>query len=161
MTQLAVIVGYLALLLALGAVSARFFRGTSQDYFVASRSIGPFLLLMSLFGTTMTAFALVGSTGKAYTTGVGVYGMMASWSGRGRYVTLHVQAGSGDGIPIESWYVWDDAAGRPVIEVTLPALESFVMERLAEASDDELLADLADDVAAWDGWDEIVSVSAN
>ncbi len=81
MTQLAVIVGYLALLLALGAVSARFFRGTSQDYFVASRSIGPFLLLMSLFGTTMTAFALVGSTGKAYTTGVGVYGMMASWSG--------------------------------------------------------------------------------
>jgi hypothetical protein len=85
----------------------------------------------------------------------------ASWSGRGRYVTLHVQAGSGDGIPVESWYVWDDAAGRPVIEVTMPALESFVMERLAEASDDELLADLAEDVAAWDGWDEIVSVSAN
>jgi hypothetical protein len=84
----------------------------------------------------------------------------ASWSGRGRYVTLHVQAGSGDGIPVESWYVWDDAAGRPVIEVTMPALESFVMERLAEAGD-ELLADLAEDVAAWDGWDEIVSVSAN
>jgi len=36
---------------------------------------------MSLFGTTMTAFALVGSTAKAYTHGIGVYGMMASWSG--------------------------------------------------------------------------------
>ena len=39
------------------------------------------LLLMSLFGTTMTAFALVGSTGKSYELGVGVYGLMASSSG--------------------------------------------------------------------------------
>tara|TARA_Y100000588_G_C14220816_1_gene910871 strand:+ start:239 stop:1801 length:1563 start_codon:yes stop_codon:yes gene_type:complete len=76
-----VIGGYLIGLLILGLVSNMFFRGTSGDYFVASRSIGPFMLLMSVFGTTMTAFALVGSTGKAYTTGIGVYGLMASWSG--------------------------------------------------------------------------------
>lgn len=72
---------YLALLLLLGVFSARLFRGTSADYFVASRSIGPFLLLMSVFGTTMTAFALVGSTGKAFESGIGVYGLMASSSG--------------------------------------------------------------------------------
>jgi solute:Na+ symporter, SSS family len=76
-----VIAGYFLLLIILGGVSSRFFRGTSSDYFVASRSIGPFLLLMSVFGTTMTGFALVGSTGKAYTSGIGVYGLMASWSG--------------------------------------------------------------------------------
>ena len=76
-----VIIGYLVLLLFIGFASQHFFRGTSADYFVASRSIGPFMLLMSLFGTTMTAFALVGSTGKAYTSGIGVYGLMASWSG--------------------------------------------------------------------------------
>ena len=76
-----VIGGYLLLLLVLGFVSNLFFRGTSADYFVASRSIGPFMLLMSVFGTTMTAFALVGSTGKAFTSGIGVYGLMASWSG--------------------------------------------------------------------------------
>jgi SSS family solute:Na+ symporter len=75
-----VIAGYLALLLLLGLISSRAFRGTSQDFFVASRSIGPFLLLMSVFGTTMTAFALVGSTGKAFQKGIGVYGLMASWS---------------------------------------------------------------------------------
>jgi SSS family solute:Na+ symporter len=80
-TPVLIICGYLTLLLALGLVSNRFFRGTSRDYFVASHSIGPFMLLMSIFGTTMTAFALVGSTGKAFTTGIGVYGMMASWSG--------------------------------------------------------------------------------
>jgi len=76
-----VIGGYLLLLVALGLISRQFSKGTSADYFVVSRSIGPFLLLMSIFGTTMTGFALVGSTGKAYSSGVGVYGLMASWSG--------------------------------------------------------------------------------
>jgi SSS family solute:Na+ symporter len=78
--QLCIIAGYLLLLVALGVFSNRLFRGTSQDYMLASHSIGPFLLLMSLFGTTMTAFALVGSTGKAYQAGIGVYGLMASSS---------------------------------------------------------------------------------
>jgi SSS family solute:Na+ symporter len=76
-----IIAGYLALLVVLGLASNHFFKGTSADYFVVSRSVGPFLLLMSIFGTTMTGFAMVGSTGKAYTTGIGVYGLMASWSG--------------------------------------------------------------------------------
>ena len=80
-TELWVIVGYLAALLGLGLVSSLRFRRTSSDFFVASRSIGPFMLLMSVFGTTMTAFALVGSTGEAYKHGIGTYGLMASWSG--------------------------------------------------------------------------------
>ena len=81
MTTLLVIIGYLCLLLGLGFFSNRLFRGTSKDYFVASHSIGPFLLLMSVFGTTMTAFALVGSTGKSFERGIGTYGLMASISG--------------------------------------------------------------------------------
>jgi SSS family solute:Na+ symporter len=81
MTPLDIICVYLALLLVLGFISSRLFRGTSEDYMLASHSIGPFLLLMSLFGTTMTAFALVGSTGKSFSIGIGVYGMMASSSG--------------------------------------------------------------------------------
>ena len=36
---------------------------------------------MSVFGTTMTAFALVGFTGKAFSLGIGTYGLMASSSG--------------------------------------------------------------------------------
>lgn len=76
-----IVIAYLTILLVLGGAASRLFRGTSQDYMLASHSIGPFLLLMSLFGTTMTAFALVGSTGEAYTEGVGVYGLLASSSG--------------------------------------------------------------------------------
>lgn len=81
MTTLWVILIYLGALLAFAMGSKMFFRGTAADYFVASRSIGPFMLLMSVFGTTMTAFALVGSTGKAFDVGVGTYGLMASSSG--------------------------------------------------------------------------------
>lgn len=81
MATIWVIVIYLGVLLAFAMGSKMFFRGTSSDYFVASRSIGPFMLLMSVFGTTMTAFALVGSTGKAFERGIGTYGLMASSSG--------------------------------------------------------------------------------
>lgn len=81
MIPLIIILCYLAMLLGLGLISSRFFRGTSRDYFVASHSIGPILLLMSVFGTTMTAFALIGSTGEAYRNGIGTYGKMASYSG--------------------------------------------------------------------------------
>ncbi len=80
-TPLVVIGIYIGVLLAITLFSSRLFRGTSADYFVASRSIGPFMLLMSVFGTTMTAFALVGSTGEAFQRGIGVYGLMASSSG--------------------------------------------------------------------------------
>ncbi len=81
MIQLIIILVYLALLLLLGLCASRFFRGTSGDYMFASHSIGPFLLLMSLFGTTMTAFALVGSTGVSFRAGVGIYGKLASAAG--------------------------------------------------------------------------------
>ena len=81
MTEFWIISGYLGLLLLLGMFASRLFSGTKSDYQLASHSIGPFLLLMSIFGTTMTAFALVGSSGEAFKEGIGVYGMLASSSG--------------------------------------------------------------------------------
>ncbi len=81
LVTLIIICVYLGLLLTLGMLASRLFTGTKTDYQLASHSIGPFLLLMSLFGTTMTAFALVGSSGEAYKEGIGVYGMLASSSG--------------------------------------------------------------------------------
>lgn len=81
MIPLIIVCVYLVLLLFLGAFASSLFRGTSKDYMLASHSIGPFLLLMSIFGTTMTAFALVGSSGEAYKEGIGVYGQLASSSG--------------------------------------------------------------------------------
>jgi len=77
---LAVIAVYFAAVLLIGAFSSRWFHGTSDDYFVATRSLGPALLLLNLFGANMTAFAVLGASGEAYTTGIGVFSLMASSS---------------------------------------------------------------------------------
>jgi SSS family solute:Na+ symporter len=77
---LLIIAVYMTAVLAVGALSHRLFRGTGEDYFLATRSIGPFVLLMSLFGTQMTAFALLGASGESYRNGIGVFGLMASSS---------------------------------------------------------------------------------
>ena len=71
---------YLVLVLGVGLLSHRLFRGTGEDYFLATRSIGPFVLLMTLFGTHMTAFSLLGASGEAYRRGIGVFSLMASSS---------------------------------------------------------------------------------
>jgi solute:Na+ symporter, SSS family len=80
-TTLAIIIVYLAVVLVIGLFSHRFFRGTSEDFFVAARTLGPFILLVSLFGANMTAFAVLGSAGEAYMEGIGVFALMASSSG--------------------------------------------------------------------------------
>lgn len=77
---LAVLVIYLTIVLLIGLSGHRLFRGTGEDYFLATRSIGPFVLLMTLFGTHMTAFAILGASGEAYRTGIGVFALMASSS---------------------------------------------------------------------------------
>ena len=78
MIVIVVIFAYLGLVLIVGTASHKFFRGTGEDYFVASRTIGPFVLLMSLFGTNMTAFSILGASGEAYHRGIGVFALMAS-----------------------------------------------------------------------------------
>lgn len=77
---LAIVIAYLLLVLALGVVSRRLAADTSEDYFVASRTIGSFVLLMTLFGTHMTSFALLGASAESYRVGIGVFALMASSS---------------------------------------------------------------------------------
>ncbi|MDE0634605.1 MAG: sodium:solute symporter family protein [Candidatus Poribacteria bacterium] len=77
---IAVIIIYLALVLSIGVLSHKFFQKTGEDYFVASRNISWFMLLMSLFGTHMTAFSILGASGEAYHRGIGVFALMASSS---------------------------------------------------------------------------------
>ena len=77
---LAIICLYLALVLLVGFLGHRLFRGTGEDYFLASRTIGSFVLLMTLFGTNMTAFTMLGASGEAYRTGIDVFLLMGSSS---------------------------------------------------------------------------------
>jgi SSS family solute:Na+ symporter len=77
---LTVIAVYFVAVLAIGALSHLRFHGTSEDFFVATRSLGPALLLLNLFGANMTAFAVLGASGEAYTSGIGVFALMGSSS---------------------------------------------------------------------------------
>ncbi len=77
---LAILIAYLAVVLGVGLFGHRLFRGTGEDYFIASRSIGPVVLMMTLFGTNMSAFAILGASGEAYRQGVVVFALMASSS---------------------------------------------------------------------------------
>ena len=77
---LGVILAYLTLVLFVGMLAHRSFRGTGEDYFLASRTIGPFVLLMTLFGTNMTAFTMLGASGQAYREGIIVFALMGSSS---------------------------------------------------------------------------------
>jgi SSS family solute:Na+ symporter len=79
----AIVFVYLAIVVYIGVFAFRRAPGKeeAEDYFLASRSLGPFVFLMSLFGTNMTAFAILGSSGHAFSNGIVTYGLMASSSG--------------------------------------------------------------------------------
>ena len=81
---LAVVGLYLLAVIGIG-LAARVGAGKAPDragegYFLAGRSIGPFVLLMTLFGTNMTAFTILGASGEAYRQGVRVFALMATSS---------------------------------------------------------------------------------
>src|ERR1043165_5509239 len=71
---------YLLVVLYIGIFAFRKGKSTGEDFFLASRSIGSIVFFLSLFATNMTAFAIIGSSGMSYRSGIGVFGMMATSS---------------------------------------------------------------------------------
>jgi SSS family solute:Na+ symporter len=73
---------YLGLILYIGIFAWRGLRGGAavEEYFLAGRSLGPGVFLLSLFGTNMTAFTILGSAGHAFANGIVTFGLMASSS---------------------------------------------------------------------------------
>ena len=55
-------------------------QSSAEDYFLAGRSLGPAVFLLSLFGTNMTAFSILGASGHAFANGIVTFGLMASSS---------------------------------------------------------------------------------
>jgi SSS family solute:Na+ symporter len=82
MIQAAVVFAYLAIALYIGIFAFRSSRGRAdaEDYFLAGRSLGPAVFLLSLFGANMTAFSILGASGHAFANGIITFGLMASSS---------------------------------------------------------------------------------
>ncbi len=81
MTSALVVFAYLAVVLYIGvfAFRTRTAKG-AEDFFLAGRSLGPTVFLLSLFGSNMTAFSILGASGHAFANGIVTYGLMASSS---------------------------------------------------------------------------------
>ena len=76
-----VVFAYLALVLYIGVFALRSRKGANaEEFFVAGRSLGPVVFLLSLFGANMTAFSILGASGHAFANGIVTFGLMASSS---------------------------------------------------------------------------------
>jgi SSS family solute:Na+ symporter len=78
-----IVFAYLAVVLYIGIFAFRH-RGAhegAEQYFLAGRAVGPYVFLTSLFGTHMTAFAVLGSSGHAFANGIVTFGLMATAAG--------------------------------------------------------------------------------
>ena len=80
MIEAAFVFAYLALVLYIGIFAFRRGKRTGEDYFLANRSLGSVVFLLSLFGTNMTSVSILGSSQQAFSQGIGIYGLMASSS---------------------------------------------------------------------------------
>src|SRR5256885_8612253 len=80
MIPVIVVLVYLAIIAYIGSVAFRKSKENTEDFFLASRTIGSLVFFLSIFATNMTAFAILGSSGMAYKRGIGVFGLMASSS---------------------------------------------------------------------------------
>lgn len=92
MIPVAVVFAYLAIVLYIGVFAFRKAgrKSEAEDYFLAGRSLGPTVFLLSLFGTNMTAFSILGASGHAFSNGIVTYGLMASSSALIIPVTIFV-----------------------------------------------------------------------
>ena len=76
-----VVFAYLGIVLYIGIFAFRTRQtALAEDYFLAGRSLGPTVFLLSLFGSNMTAFSILGASGHAFANGIVTYGLMASSS---------------------------------------------------------------------------------
>ncbi len=72
---------YLLSTLAIGIAGYQGGKNTVDDYFLANRSLGSFVLFFTLIATNFSAFFFLGFAGSGYRTGISYYPMMAFGTG--------------------------------------------------------------------------------
>ncbi|MEA2054964.1 MAG: sodium:solute symporter family protein [Candidatus Thermoplasmatota archaeon] len=77
MMAIAMMAAYFLVLFSLGIYAHKKTKSNAEDYFLANRSFGPVILFFTLAATNFSAFTFLGFAGKAYTDGMGQYGIMA------------------------------------------------------------------------------------
>ncbi|MCH7549489.1 MAG: histidinol dehydrogenase [Candidatus Krumholzibacteriota bacterium] len=65
--------------LGVGIASASRRKNTSEDYLLASRSVGPWVVALSAVATNNSGFMFVGLIGATYTEGLSSLALMGGW----------------------------------------------------------------------------------
>jgi SSS family solute:Na+ symporter len=82
MLEKALVVGaYFMAILFVGIYSRRYAEKTTEDFFLAGRSIGPVLLFFTMAATNFSAFTVFGSSGAGYRMGYSFYPIMGFGTG--------------------------------------------------------------------------------
>jgi len=81
LTRGLIVVGYLAFLLGIGFLARRRASGTAGDYFIASRSLPPIVLFLTMAATNFSAFTVFGFSGEGWRIGYAFYPIMAFGTG--------------------------------------------------------------------------------
>jgi len=79
--KIPVVGAYLAVLLGIGFVARRRARKTTDDYFVASRTLPPWVLFLTMAATNFSAFTVFGVSGAGWRIGYAFYPIMAFGTG--------------------------------------------------------------------------------
>ena len=70
---------FLLMFLGIGVYSATRKQDTTEDYLLASRSVGPWAIALSAVATNNSGFMFVGLIGATYSEGLSALSMMAGW----------------------------------------------------------------------------------
>lgn len=70
---------FLSLFAVIGLFSARFSRKSTRDYYLASNSIGPWLVGLSAVATNNSGYMFIGVIGFTYTEGLSAVWLMVGW----------------------------------------------------------------------------------
>ena len=76
-----IVVGYLGFVLGIGFLARSRARGTADDYFIASRSLPPIVLFLTMAATNFSAFTVFGFSGAGWRIGYAFYPIMAFGTG--------------------------------------------------------------------------------
>ncbi len=79
--RIAIMVGYLLVLLAIGVWARTRSRANLTDYFVASRAVSPGVLILTMAATNFSAFTVFGFAGAGWESGYAFYPIMAFGTG--------------------------------------------------------------------------------
>ena len=113
-TILVALISYAVCVLGLGILSTRRSSRSTEEYFLAGRTLGTLVLFMALFGTNCTAFLLVGIPGNAYHDGIGVFSVNAP------IISL--------GIPLTFWAIGVPALRRARVLGALTPAELYAKQ---------------------------------